>query len=541
MATNKFAGKCATCGKWVPAQTGNLTRQGSQWITTHLQCGVAMAPAAAEVEFAPTDEQAAIIAAVLTGATLGVEAFAGAGKTATLRLIAKAIPHLTIGYTAFNKAIVVDGQGKFGSNVSAQTFHKMAKDSLPGALASEFMKRVSAPRMNSGVLATTLGCEAVAYTTPNGKYEVPRTRMAEWTGLTVSRWLTSDRDDVVPADVFKADGIELVLDSEGEPANWTDLRNRLLGYARKMVRDLADPKTSKTMTKQHAHGCYLKAFAMSGLALPFDVLMVDEAQDLDPVMLRIIDNTAKAGVQVILVGDSNQAIYEWRGAVNALALFGARPGVVTLRLTQSFRFGPEIAGVAQVMLSALGCPAPIVGAGQPGTVGTVTDPDAVLCRTNSAVIRFALDSLKAGKKVGVVGGVTEIVRFAEACQELKAGRRTNHADLQAFESWAQVQDYVGTDAGADLKLLVDLIDSVGAEVVLADLARCGDHTTPGVDVVVGTTHKTKGLEWKRVALGSDWKTWDADNEYSQSDLRVLYVACTRAKTMLDTGAVFGKR
>jgi hypothetical protein len=308
--------------------------------------------------------------------------------------------------------------------------------------------------------------------------------------------------------------------------------------ARRLWADLADPTKSEAMTKQFSHACYLKTFSLSGRALPFDVLLVDEAQDLDPVMLRIIDNSAKAGVQVILVGDSNQQIYEWRGAVNALATFSARPAVRTLRLTQSFRFGPEIAGQAQVMLSALGCPARIIGAGKPGEVGTISDPVAVLCRTNAAVIRYALDGITDGKRVGVVGGVDEIVRFAEACRDLKAGRSTNHPDLQAFESWGMVQDYVDTEGGQDLKLLVKLIDSLGVETVISDLARCGSHTTPGMDVIVGTAHKTKGLEWLSVQLGSDWKPWTPDAEYSAAELRVLYVACTRAKRRLDTGPVF---
>lgn len=292
------------------------------------------------------------------------------------------------------------------------------------------------------------------------------------------------------------------------------------------------------MSRQFVHPAYLKAFALSGAPLPCDTLLIDEAQDLDPVMLQIIDATAKVGTQVVLVGDSNQAIYEWRGAVNALANFGRRPGVSTLRLTSSFRFGEEIASKAQVALDALFCPAKIVGAGKPGTIGTLATPHAVLCRTNAAVVRYAIEALRGGSKVGVVGGVDELVRFANACQALKNGQRTEHPDLQVFTTWGDVQDYVDTDAGADLKLLVDLIDSLTPEVVLAELARCGDHTMPAADVVVGTAHKTKGLEWPTVQLGADWKPWTTDNEYGPAELRLLYVAMTRAKVGLDTGPVF---
>ena len=50
---------------------------------------------------------------------------------------------------------------------------------------------------------------------------------------------------------------------------------------------------------------------------------------------------------VILVGDPNQQIYQFRGAVNALHSFDADR---TFYLTQSFRFGPEVAFAANCCL-----------------------------------------------------------------------------------------------------------------------------------------------------------------------------------------------
>jgi superfamily I DNA/RNA helicase len=47
----------------------------------------------------------------------------------------------------------------------------------------------------------------------------------------------------------------------------------------------------------------------------YDMIFIDEAQDFDPVMLEILlkDST----IPKVFVGDPRQAIYEWRGAINA--------------------------------------------------------------------------------------------------------------------------------------------------------------------------------------------------------------------------------
>ena len=53
----------------------------------------------------------------------------------------------------------------------------------------------------------------------------------------------------------------------------------------------------------------------SALARRFPVLIVDEAQDSSAIQMRIIDLLASAGLEeIILVGDPDQAIFEWRTA-----------------------------------------------------------------------------------------------------------------------------------------------------------------------------------------------------------------------------------
>merc|ERR1711983_330143 len=84
---------------------------------------------------------------------------------------------------------------------------------------------------------------------------------------------------------------------------------------------------------------YLKLFQLEGHKLEHDFMLVDEAQDVTPVVADIVLSQKKP---TILVGDPHQSIYGFRGAVNAMAKVNATE---TLCLTQSFRFGPEISFV----------------------------------------------------------------------------------------------------------------------------------------------------------------------------------------------------
>ena len=76
----------------------------------------------------------------------------------------------------------------------------------------------------------------------------------------------------------------------------------------------------------------------------FPVLVVDEAQDMTEIQHALVDHLVAAGHQhVILVGDENQAIYEWNTA--RPQLFIAKSASTTWQataLTASFRCSPAI-------------------------------------------------------------------------------------------------------------------------------------------------------------------------------------------------------
>ena len=86
--------------------------------------------------FKPTPEQHAVVDAVLGGGHLKIKAYAGAGKTSTLRLIADRLPGKRGSYLAFNKEIAQHARRGFPPNVSARTVHSLAYASVAPALTA---------------------------------------------------------------------------------------------------------------------------------------------------------------------------------------------------------------------------------------------------------------------------------------------------------------------------------------------------------------------------------------------------------------------
>lgn len=213
-------------------------------------------------------------------------------------------------------------------------------------------------------------------------------------------------------------------------------------------------------------------------------------------------------------------------------------------LTQSFRFGPAIAAVANRILGEIdGADLRIVGTPEvPSAVGPTANPDAVLTRTNATAVQTVLNGQREGRRVHLVGGGGEVLAFAEAAGSLMAGDSTWHPELACFSSWGEVQEYVEQDPqGSELALLVKLVDDFGVETIRGALRHMAPEAE--ADLVVSTAHKAKGCEWDTVQLADDFpdprQSFEAlvDPTLAAPELRLLYVAVTRARLLLDVSQV----
>jgi HK97 family phage prohead protease len=79
---------------------------------------------------------------------------------------------------------------------------------------------------------------------------------------------------------------------------------------------------------------------------PFDIFMFDEAQDMNDVMAKVLTDNA-LNMPIIMVGDSRQAIYAFRGSIDGLS---KQDATYRIPLTQSFRYGSNIQHLANIVL-----------------------------------------------------------------------------------------------------------------------------------------------------------------------------------------------
>ena len=458
-------------------------------------------------DFKPTAQQQAVVDAAVRGESFVTEARAGSGKTATAKLIAKALPDAKILYLAFNKSTQVEAAASMPSNVSARTSHSMA-----WSIGSKYRSRMTRPMGTASRVPAWKAAQGLRVTSVNvGGEESPANQVLRLALGAVKRFSVSADTSITRYHVSRVPGLE---DSQAElAAAILPVANRCWEYI----------KSGHVLNVQGEN--YIKIWALSRPHLYYDVILYDEAQDC----------------QKILIGDSAQAINGWNGAVDALAKF---PADARYPLSKSFRFGQAVADEGNNWLRILGVPEDTLVEGFEkinSTVGPLDSPEAVLCRTNAGCIAAAMSYIKEGKKVAIVGGGSGIKDLAQSALQLQAGARPTHPDLFAFKTWDEVVAYAQEDEGADLRPFVKLINDLGADAIIEAMNSLASDKGYR-DITISTMHKSKGLEWKSVRIYSDCpqpKPLEdgSPGKITAAQAMLYYVACTRAQHELDASAL----
>ena len=469
--------------------------------------------------FAPTGEQQTAIDAFGTGDNVTIVAGAGSGKTSTLRFLAETAPGKRGLYLAFNKSVQVDAVRRFaGTGVEPRTINSLAFS----AYGNASRQRMNMKRLLPHEKKRALGMEK---NFPMGTSFVSWQKVVRLAQQTLETFCRSFRPEL------EIDMVTLPPTILGPKHDREALREAVLKYAKLWWEDWMNPNG----LIEHTHSTYMKRWALDEPQLPYDYLLVDEAQDLDPLTRGIL---LSQKTQVVTVGDPNQAIYGWRGATDALDDF---EGIRT-HLTQSFRFGDAIAEEANFWLALLESDMRIQGL--PGKRSSVWNseriPEAVLTRTNGGSMQEIIESQSLGLKVAVAGErkKTELVDLANAALDLQREGKTKHRELDDFTSWADVIAFVEDDgAESEIAALVRVVDKYGAPAVV----KAMENTVPthDADQTVSTVHVAKGLEWFHVRISDDFREPGVDKSTGEQkplepeEARLAYVAVTRAERHLD--------
>lgn len=469
--------------------------------------------------FAITKEQSAAIDNARLGESFKIMAYAGTGKTTTLQLISDAQGGKGI-YLAFNKGIAEHARQKFHSGVDCRTFHSLAYRHVERGITD----KLRLPRLSPTIMAREYQLEPIPIRRlMSGRYEnftLNASRLASLVSNAVNQFCSTNAQHPAPRHVITPEWMH-----EDDAAA---LQKHLYPFVERRWLESIDTRHQAGI----GHDIYLKKWALSNPVIHSDYILFDEAQDADPLMLGIL--LKQQNSQVIYVGDANQQIYAWRGAVNAMQQLP----LPASRLTQSFRFGEQIAQVANLFLTELGETTPLHGlADLSSIVDSKPYPkkrDAILCRTNARAMELLLSGLVQGHKVALQADHDRLAKFVDAASALKQGRKVfDVPELSWFSSWHEVHEYCETHDGSDIKSLVRLIDEHGTEPLKRALAKISP--VAEADYVISTAHKAKGLEWHHVQIEDDYNFKISKDlaQISVEELRLLYVACTRAKSGLN--------
>jgi hypothetical protein len=476
----------------------------------------------------PTPEQAAVVhAALQPGQTARVVAFAGSGKTATLRAFAAARPRWRMLYCAFNKEAAKEAAQRFDApglhHVTCLTTHALAARGV-GLLQTRLGARgkpfLGARELNNAVAAPFFPGEHAS--------------RVNWACSAVKAFLVSDDADVTAA--------HLTAEAANAAATAT------LALARRMAARMLNPADAFPFT----YNAFLRAFVLSEPTLPFDCLLVDEAHYLNPITLRLLN--AQRHAAKVFVGDSHQQIYSFNGTRNALPGLAAQH---SFSLTRSFRFGAGIAAVADKVLALKGEAATLRGARlyAESTVRARDEPEmpapgsrlAGIVRQNATWIELAAAAGRAGRRVHLkADNADSLLAMAHDIYLVSCGRsdevtERNRRLLGRFTGLSPLEEWVTSIGDLALRSLVAFVrrhgGGVPALLAAVHASRVGDEAA--ADVVLGTTHKTKGLEYADVHVASDLVTAVLAAEMDEAtgllpaevheELNLVYVALTRAR------------
>jgi hypothetical protein len=454
-----------------------------------------------------TDEQRGVVESAAP--ELAVNAYAGTGKTTTLRAYAAARPQQRMLYLAFNKVTASEAAASFPPNVSCRTVHSLAYT----AVGHRYRHKLG-PLRASDIVRLYQGVTAA---------------MAEMLVQTLGSYMVS-ADEFIDIDHVPA---ELALSD----------RQQFAGAARRLWNDMLDEGKSTPLP----HDGYLKVYQLSRPVLwrQHDVILLDEAQDTNPVTADIV---LRQRCGKVLVGDRHQAIYGFRGSINAMSMM---PRAEAHYLTRSMRFGEPVAQAATLLLQTMkGETHTITGMGRmsatPGQVDR-SQPYAIISRSNASVFAQAVKAI-GECRVHFVGGVQHyLLGKLTDVHNIWSGRRdlvqdAFYRDFDDIESLA----LHGREAGdREILSLVSVVKEYRAALpgLIATVTEAACERPGDADILLMTAHRSKGLEFEQVLLDDDFhdlvdrrgnpNRGALDFQAFEQEINLLYVGMTRARHALE--------
>jgi hypothetical protein len=466
-------------------------------------------------KFKPTKEQLSILETFKTTRVLKVNAIAGSGKTSTLELLAEdnLTPSLLL---AFNKSIAEDAASRFPSHVSCRTINSLAYADFGKPLQHKLNPNKN-PKVNTmrsiKDIVDWYGLEDFTEAVPL----ISARTIASLSRDVVDRFCYSARPSISELDLSYSCIKDLERNHKFDSKYFGKI---LINLAKLIWQERKDPLSQAWCT----HDTYMKLWSLNSPKLNYDIVYVDECQDINPCVLHVLEQQT---CKILYVGDQYQSIYAFRGTTNAMKKIEAP----TMHLSQSWRYGEDIAQVAEMILSKDG----VVVKGNPSiksNITKVTDMQqyTMIFRTNTALLTEAQDLVKKGKKISVQANIPDFIRQLKSVINLLDGKKPYHDSIARFTNWKDLVDFA--KESVDIKRLIDIALLPDVDKFIQRLESINSCTDP--DIILTTAHKSKGLEYDNVVIAEDFKFGkESPLDIPEQEVNLIYVACTRARNNLE--------
>jgi superfamily I DNA/RNA helicase len=502
-----------------------------------------------------TDEQAAILGFIKAGkGDLIVEAGAGCGKTYTLLASLAVMPQRSVLLCAFNKRIAEALQARLPQMPATHVVHVKTFHAQGLAILKKKFPHLSGPNTVSPESTEEL-VNRVSGLAP---------KPLAFKGRRVAVKLLRHVKEVVITNTE----VNQIIEVGHEHNVFGDMKDRDIDHIVEVVFEAY--KLGKDFSKRETIDFCDMVWGPLILDLPppsrYQAVIVDECQDLSWPQLYMLKQLIAPGGRFIGIGDFNQCIYGWRGAVpeKVFAEFDARKAV-KLPLTITFRCAQSIVKLANELVPSLRAledapigiveeidyemlaetlrtkPAPV-----PLNNASMVPHTFVLSRTNADLLSCALKlwsqrvpfQLNAGKEMlEPLYIVLDNLKTSGTSVEFQASlaawyaAEAKRAEAANATAWAERLE----EQYAMLRVAADYAAPNKIRKLLTDMI-----TLEGTGILLSSVHKVKGLEAHRVfLLRQTFARYagrvDKNGEPlppSQEDLNIEYVAITRAKHTL---------
>ena len=450
-----------------------------------------------------TAEQKSILATVKkmqSGESLKIDACAGSGKTWILSEIARQLPSEKFLYLAFNKSIIEEAKKKLGSNVTVKTTHSLAYTKIVASNSIYKKKNNLIGKLN------------IFHIKP----------------------LFPDVSNKKLADLL--DAFDHYLNSSSRNPS------KEICLICEAVRKGIIPLT---------HSFYLKEYQLLSAEEKnldrYDWILLDEAQDTNEVTLSIFrENDCKK----IAVGDTQQSIYAFRGAINALPCLKTD---YSEQLSVSFRCAPEIIEKVNWALS-------INHAQEHFKLSSMAQPHedrqhAYISRTNSSLIELISTAAKQNqlKKIRLLKQPDDLFKACFNIRKLDNGSRAFDQEFKYFSNFdtlTDLKDYIDENTDQELNAAINIYKKYQQNLDYLYQMAEKLYSNDNGNIILCNAHISKGLEFHEVTLWQDFPDLfelqdnciqdNGDPQEFIQEVNLYYVALTRCKSVLHDLTATGK-